>query len=759
MSQLATLQRIVQRVSKSPDLKTALSIIVDRVKEAIDSDACSVFLRSADASGLVLRAANGHKQERVNELVMAMDQGLVGLVAQRAEPVNLANAPAHARYALIEGVGEENYQAFLGVPIVDHRRLYGVLVVQSTEQREYSEDDTAFLVTLGAQLAAAISAAELSGEIASDGGEQHDDVRINGLPGAPGVAIGKALLLYAKADLAEVPDRKHEGAAKEKQKLSEAIQHVKQDMQTLKGKMKQWDGVSGETAVLFDAYSMMLDSNALISNIHACIDDGDWVQGALRKSIDEYSQVFAEMDDDYLSERVVDIRDMGRRILEYLSKDASESELEYPSNTVLIGHDISASQLAEVPRDKLAGLICTTGTQSSHVAILARSLGVPTVMGASSLPLNQLDKVEVVVDGYAGHICIKPSTDVRHSYRLLIQEEYELSEQLRQIALQPAVTKDGVKLPVLINSGLMSDLSRDQRNYCDGLGLYRTELPFMVRDSFPSEDEQEEIYSRVMSSYPELPVTLRTLDVGGDKALRYFPIDEENPFLGWRGVRITLDHPEIFLTQLRAMLRASEKYKNLHILLPMISTMNELDESLALISMARAELAENGLNIPVPKIGVMIEVPSAVYIADRIAEKVDFLSIGSNDLVQYLMAVDRNNSKVASLYSDLHPSFLMALQMVIEKAHSVDTPVSICGEMASDPVLVLLLLGLGLDSLSVSMASLPSIKWVLSEFSRKQAEQMVEEAMALGNPEKIREMLSQHLIEAGLGALVRAGKH
>ena len=191
----------------------------------------------------------------------------------------------------------------------------------------------------------------------------------------------------------------------------------------------------------------------------------------------------------------------------------------------------------------------------------------------------------------------------------------------------------------------------------------------------------------------------------------------------------------------------------------MISTMNELDESLALISMARAELAENGLNIPVPKIGVMIEVPSAVYIADRIAEKVDFLSIGSNDLVQYLMAVDRNNSKVASLYSDLHPSFLMALQMIIEKAHSVDTPVSICGEMASDPVLVLLLLGLGLDSLSVSMASLPSIKWVLSEFSRKQAEQMVEEAMALGNPEKIREMLSQHLIEAGLGALVRAGKH
>ncbi len=757
MSQLATLQRIVQRVSKSPDLKTALSIIVDQVMEAMHSDACSVFLRSADAGGLTLRATNGLKQELVNQLQMTMDQGLVGLVAQRAEPVNLANASSHARYSLIENSGDENYQAFLGVPIVDHRRLYGVLVVQSVEQREYSEDDTAFLVTLGAQLAAAISAAELSGEIASDGGEQHDDVRINGLPGAPGVAIGKALLLYAKADLAEVPDRKHEDAAKEKHKLSEAIKHVKQDMQTLKVKMG--DSVSGETAVLFDAYSMMLDSDTLISKIHACIDDGDWVQGALRKSIDEYSQVFSEMDDEYLSERVVDIRDMGRRILEYLSKDVAEEDLQYSAETVLIGHDISASQLAEVPREKLAGLICTTGTQSSHVAILARALGVPTVMGASGLPLNQLDMVEVVVDGYAGQICIKPSNDVRQSYRLLIQEEYELSEQLRQVAIQPAITKDGVRLPVFINSGLMSDLSQDQRNYCDGLGLYRTELPFMVRDSFPTEDEQEEIYSRVMSSYPDLPVTLRTLDVGGDKALRYFPIKEENPFLGWRGVRITLDHPEIFLTQLRAMLRASEKHKNLHILLPMISTMSELDESLALISMARAELAENGLNIPVPKIGVMIEVPSAVYIADRIAEKVDFLSIGSNDLIQYLLAVDRNNAKVASLYSDLHPSFLMALQVIIEKAHSVDTPVSICGEMASDPVLVLLLLGLGLDSLSVSMASLPSVKWVLSEFSREQAEQMVEDAMALGNPAKIREMLSQHLIEAGLGALVRAGKH
>ncbi len=757
MSQLATLQRIVQRVSKATDLKSALEIIVDRVKAALGADACSVFMRESSDAGLLLKASDGLHPTLLNKLRIDLNHGLTGLVARRAEPISLSDATKDPRYRLFENSGDENFKAFLGVPIVDHRRLYGVLVVQSEEVREYSEDDVAFLVTLSAQLAAAISAAEVSGEIASDGGEQHDDVNIDGLPGAPGVATGTALVLYAEADLDDVPERIVDAPDQEKQRLIRAIEKVKSDMQALKQLMNE--SIDADAAVLFDAYGLMLESETLIAKIHEHIDQGEWAQSALSKAIGSYAQVFADMDDDYLSERVVDIRDIGRRVLGYLISDEADTVTAYPDDCIVVGHDVSASQLAEIPRENLKGFICTTGTQSSHVAILARALGVPTVMGTETLPLGQIDTKTVVVDGYAGRICINPSPLVLESYRALIQEEYELSEQLREVALKPAVTKDGHSVPVYINSGLMSDLSQDQRHYCDGLGLYRTELPFMVRDSFPSEEEQETIYRRVLGSYPDLPVTLRTLDVGGDKPLKYFPVHESNPFLGWRGVRFCLDHPEIFMTQLRAMLRASEGHRNLQILLPMISTVAELDEAISLISMARAELAEYGLNIPMPAIGVMIEVPAAVYLADKIAAKVDFLSIGSNDLIQYLLAVDRNNAKVANLYSDLDPAFLMALQAVIEKSHSVNTPVSICGEMASDSVAVLLLLGLGIDSISVSMASLPSIKWVLSEFSKAEAEALVSKAFALGEPKAIREMLCQALVDAGLGAVIRAGKH
>ena len=757
MSQLATLQRIVERVSKATDLKSALDIIVDRVKTALEADACSVFMRESSDSGLLLKASDGLYPALLNELRIDLNYGLTGLVASRAEPISLSDATKDPRYRVIKNSGDENFKAFLGVPIVDHRRLYGVLIVQSEQVREYSEDDVAFLVTLSAQLAAAISAAEISGEISSDGDEQRDDVNVDGLPGAPGVAIGAAVMLYAEADLDDVPERNGDSPSREKQRLSLAIEKVKADMQALQQHMNEL--ISSDVAVLFDAYGLMLESESLISNIHEHIDRGEWAQSALSKAINTYAEMIADVDDDYLRERAVDIRDIGRRVLGYLISDETDTVKSFPDDCIVVGHDISASQLAEVPRNKLRGLVCTTGTQSSHVAILARALGVPTVMGTESLPLGQIDTKTVVVDGYAGRICINPSPSAVVSYRALIQEEYELSEQLREVASRPAVTKDGYRVPVFINSGLMSDLSESQRNYCDGLGLYRTELPFMVRDSFPSEDEQEKIYRRVLNSYPDQPVTLRTLDVGGDKPLKYFPVKESNPFLGWRGVRICLDHPEIFLTQLRAMLRASTTHKKLQILLPMISTLAELNEAISLISMARAELAENGLSIPKPSIGVMIEVPAAVYLADKIAEKVDFLSIGSNDLIQYLLAVDRNNAKVASLYSDLDPAFLMALQSVIEKSHSVNTPVSICGEMASDPVAVLLLLGLGIDSISVSMASLPSIKWVLTTFSRADAEAFLRRAFELGEPKAIREMLSAALVDAGLGAVIRAGKH
>ena len=304
----------------------------------------------------------------------------------------------------------------------------------------------------------------------------------------------------------------------------------------------------------------------------------------------------------------------------------------------------------------------------------------------------------------------------------------------------------------------MGDVSRSLSVGSEGVGLYRTEIPFMARDRFPTEEMQRVIYSQIIKAFHPRPVVMRTLDVGGDKPLPYLPIEEANPFLGWRGIRITLDHPEIFLVQVRAMLRAGVETGNLHIMLPMISSVVEVDESLRLLTQAYTELIEEGQNVKWPTIGVMIEVPSAVYQVDAIAERVDFLSVGSNDLTQYLLAVDRNNSHVANLYDSLHPSVLQAMKHVVVRGHAAGKHVSICGELAGDPVAVVLLLAMGFDTLSMSAMRLPRVKWVIRKFSMERAQVLLSEVLIMDDPAEIRCHMELALEEAGLGGLIRAGR-
>ncbi len=754
MSRLFTLQRIVQKVSQSPDLDSALTEIVNGVKIALNVDASSVYLKPADSQVLTLMASVGLHNNSINKITVPTEQGLVGLVAETAEPVNLCDAASHQRYVLNPDAGEDKYQSFLGVPIIDHRRLYGVLVIQRAENSPFDDDDVAFLVTLGAQMAGAISHAELIGGITNKD-NRHSSIPINGIAGSPGIAIGTASVIFHETDLQSIPGKKIEDVANECKRFQAAVGHVIDDLAAIRDQLGEQ--VPAETRMIFDAYIMMCSSGLLQDNVLDLIKAGEWAPGALKQTIREFSNSFAEMEDEYLSERVVDVQDLGRRILRHLMTDQPGCQ-EYAENTILVGRDITATQLAEIPKDKLAAVVSTSGTSSSHIAILARALGVPTVMGAENLPVSQLQDCTIIVDGYAGRLSLRPSPELLQEYRVLYEEDKELGEELQQIASQPAVTKNGQKISVYVNSGLIGDLPSDRSDLCDGLGLHRTELPFMLRDGFPSEDEQVALYSKVLSLFPDKPVTLRTLDIGGDKPLSYFPIEESNPFLGWRGVRIMLDHPDIFLTQLRAMLRANIETSNLHILFPMISSVTELEETLDLLAQARAELGKKGYAIPAVKTGVMIEVPSAVYMASQLAERVDFLSIGTNDLIQYLLAVDRNNSKVASLYSETHPAVLMAIDSIVKQSHQVGKPVSVCGEMASEPGAALLLLGAGVDSLSVSRASLPSIKWLIQSFSILQAQELFATAIELGEPVAVHEMLNAALVDAGLGGLVRAGK-
>lgn len=754
---LDTLRRIVQEVNNAEDLGHALDRIVSMVKDALSVDVCSIYLSLAGTEQLVLLATQGLDPAAVLHVRLNLGEGLVGLVAQRAELLNLAEAPNHPHFKYFPLSGEEKYHGFLGVPIIHQRRVLGVLVVQRQDTDRFDEEYVAFLVTLAAQLAGAISHAEISGGISRvQDAQLHDDLFIEGVAGSPGVAIGTAVVAYAQSDLDAIPDRPSQSPELEERRFMAAVEHVQEDMIELKERMGSV--LPAEERVLFDAYVMLLGSDSLVHGTVERIRAGNWAPGALRETVREYARVFDEMDDAYLRERASDLRDIGRRVLMYLQSGDVQPK-QYPERVILVGEDVSATQLAEVPFERLAGVISAKGSGSSHVAILARAMGVPAVMGISDLPVSRLDGREVIVDGFMGRLFVQPSTSVRDEFEQLADEERVLAADLNQVAAEPAITPEGLHFPIYVNSGLLSDVAPEVQSNADGIGLYRTELPFMLRERFPSEQEQFIIYRQVLESFAPRPVTLRTLDVGGDKALPYFPVREDNPFLGWRGIRITLDHPEIFLTQLRAMLRASQGLDNLQVLFPMISSVSEVNDSLALLRRAHDELRDEGVCVPWPKTGVMVEVPSAVYLAEQLAQHVDFLSIGTNDLIQYLLAVDRNNARVADLYHAMHPAVLMALRYAVEGAHRAGKTVSVCGEMASDPGGVVILLGLGIDSLSVSVAGLPRVKWVVRSFSRERAQEVVRLVFEMDDPLAIRAFVNKNLVDAGLGSLVHPGRH
>jgi phosphotransferase system enzyme I (PtsP) len=753
---LDLLRRTIQEVNRAPDLPRALATIVSRVKQAMQVGVCSVYLVDAEHRQYVLMATDGYNPEAVGLVRLGFGRGLVGEVARREEPLNLENAADHPAYVFSRETGEEPFHAFLGVPVIQHRRVLGVLVVRHHERRRFAEHEETLLFTLAAQLAGAISHAGASGDIERLL-QEPAEVRyfLNGRSGAPGAAVGRARVVYPLANLEAIPDRPVGDVEAEIGHFRAAVAAVERDMQQMSARMV--DSLSIEDIALFDALVLMLRSDNLLEGTIDGIRAGNWAPGALRKTIAEHVTAFEAMEDPYLRERASDIRDLGRRILERL-QSLHPAARDYEPATILVGEDVSASQLAEVPVDCLSGVVSARGSSASHVAILARALGIPAVMGVEDLPVNRLEDQELVVDGYQARLFVRPSKAVRDEFLRLQREEAELSRELQDLIGLPSRTLDGVHVPLHANTGLLTDITPSLRCGAEGVGLYRTEVPFLVRDRFPGEEEQRRTYRQILEAFAPAPVTVRTLDIGGDKMLPYFPVQEDNPFLGWRGIRIALDHPEIFLTQLRAILRAGEGLNNLRLMLPMISSVGEIDAARALIKRAHDELREEGMGVDYPQVGVMIEVPSAVYQMQAMARRVDFFSIGSNDLTQYLLAVDRNNSQVAELYDALHPAVLRAILQVIEGAQRAERPVSVCGEMAGDPAAALLLLGMGIDSLSMSAASLLRVKWTLRSFSRADAQGLLAQALELEDGAAVRALLHRALERAGLGGLTRAGR-
>lgn len=749
---LTTLRQIVESVTQAPSLLEAMTVLVRQTRSAMQVDCCSVYLAEPQRRRFRLVATDGLAQEAVGKVVLPYDEGLVGLVGRREELINLADAPQHPNFKYVPEVAEDEFNSFLGVPIMQQRQVLGVLVVQQVDARQFDEGDESFLVTLAAQLAARILHAEMKGLLHSD---QHWRRSLKGVAASGGVAIAKAWVWRPKMDLEQVALKHSEDAELQLELLQQAVLQVQLDLDAMALRFRE--SVSHDSMAIFEIYQHLLADPAYQQQIELEIRREGWnAASAVRLVSERFIQQFGTMSDNYLRERAVDVRDVAQRLLSRLVQSQIDV-FDFDEPVVLIAEEVTASLLAEIPRERLAAMISLRGAVNSHAAILARAMGIPAVMGME-LPLAGLDQRLMVVDGNRGELLVEPPASVLDEYQQIIHQAREMNNLIGSEGHLPSETLDGVRISVLLNAGLNLESESAMRDMADGIGLYRTEIPFMLHDSFPSEQEQASRYRDVLTNFSGRPVCMRTLDIGGDKPLPYFPIVEDNPFLGWRGIRLTLDHPELFLAQLKAMLRASEGHDNLAIMLPMVGSLNEVQAARRLLDQAWLEVSEElgrrGSSVRYPMLGAMIEVPSILYILPEVSPYVDFWSVGSNDLTQYLLAVDRNNNRVAGLYDPFHPAVIRVLQHVVQTATAHGKSVSICGELAGDPLGVLILMAMGYRTFSMNLNNIARIKYVIRRISLDDLPPLLETGLQQSNSAALKELFAGYLTRQGLANLL-----
>jgi phosphotransferase system enzyme I (PtsP) len=760
---LTTLKRIVQEVNQIPVFEDALSCLANRLIEALKVDSCSIYLADYEQQHFMLAATEGLEKTAVGQVSIGFSEGLVGLIGQREEPLNISDAQRHPRYKHYPEVQEDSYHAFLGAPIIHQRKVLGVLTLQQQHKRRFSEDEEAFLVTLAMQLAVEIANAKARGSInlLQENIPKDWQKSLKGVPGALGLASGTGYLQNMMVSIRSHVPKRSKNKQVQVQNYRQAVKQTQADMAVLSERMQ--GEVPDDVRSIFQLYYHLLDANSLGRDVEKEIKLGWDAPTSLKMVVENYIRQFQSMNDPYMRERAVDVEDMGNRVLANILGITADKQIEreIPEHSILIAEEVTAVMLAEFPSEKLKGIVSMRGSNNSHAAILARALGVPAVMGLSNIPIALLNEKEILLDGYNGDVIVSPNVTIRREFDQLLLEEQLLSERIHSEDTLPAVTTDNYEIRLFTNTGLSLETEKNDNPHSDGVGLFRTEIPFMLRERFPTEYEQVELYRSLLASEPNKPFTMRTLDVGGDKPLPYFPISEENPFLGWRGIRLTLDHPEIFLVQVRAMLIASIGLKNLNIMLPMITSVSEVSEAKRLIKRAfyevQEEAQEKGENLYMPKIGVMLEVPAVLYQLPQLSKIVDFFSVGSNDLTQYLLAVDRNNARVANLYDSYHPAVLTALHGIARHSDMLQVPVTVCGELAAEPGGVVLLIAMGYKKLSMNNHNLLKVKWIIRNIHQGTAKQLLAKVLTLNNPQDVRSEINDYLESVGLGGLLRAG--
>ena len=781
---LGILADISTLITHSHDLQDTLDQLVATVAERMQTEVCSLYIFDAKKNRLFLVATMGLDPESVGKVSMGTGEGLTGLVIEQMKPVMVVDALAHKRYKYFPETHEEHFHSFLGVPLLEKKNPLGVLVVQTSRRREFSRDEIRLLTTISGQAASIILQARLTDNLRSKEEERkqyqkrmNDAMRklrsyegtpsetsaktkqkwrgrLSGLAASPGFGRGQAFVLEPRMELNAIKKKKSRNPKHEIERFRGAVERGIDQISVIKRRMSEL--ISAEEGAIFDVYRLILEDPQIIHQIEQQIRKGGFVaEYAVRVVFERYMESIAKLDNNYLRERTGDVKDAAQRLLETLSGGDGQ-QYDVPDDAILVAQDLSPADLSMLEGDKFRGIVLATGGVTSHASILAKSFEIPSVVAVEDVMERVRQGDQLIIDGNAGSLHVNPTAEVINEYDRLKSDYAELNRELGELKDLPAETTDGHRVSLCANVGLLSDVAFAHFHGAQGIGLYRTEIPFLSHRDFPSEEEQYALYKRVVEGMTDKPVTIRTLDIGADKYPSYMRsvAIEPNPFLGWRSIRISLEVEEIFKTQLRAILRVGD-LGSVRMLVPMISSLEEIQKVKELLAEAKVELEREGTPFDREmELGIMVEVPSAVQLAERFLREVDFLSIGTNDLIQYLLAVDRSNRKVANLYEPLHPAVLSALNATINAGRKAGKRVSMCGEMAGDPLCALVLLGMGLEEFSMGALYLPVIKKAIRSISYQTAKTTAHEVLKMDTVGEIKRYLFEQIRQLGMVELL-----
>lgn len=704
------LRRLREVMAGTGSAQARLSQVVKVVAANMVAEVCSVYLLRA-GEVLELFATEGLKPEAVHVTRLRTGEGLVGDIAAHARPLNLPDAQAHPQYAYRPETGEEIYHSFLGVPIMRANRVIGVLVVQNRTRRRYADEEVEALETVAMVISEVVGSGQLISreEIAEVDGIATLPHRLTGRVLAEGIAVGTAVLhephIVVEKTIAE-------DIGLEKRRLQKGVGQLRASVDEMVSATEQHIG--SDSREVLETYRMFANDAGWLRKMHEAVESGLTAEAAVQKVQIDNRMRMQSVSDPYLKERLSDLDDLANRLLLHvIGRAGTASAGKLPEDAILFARSMGPAELLDYEAARPKAVVLEEGSPTSHVAIVARSLGIP-MLGRCEGAIRRVDFGDpIIVDADHGQIYIRPAEDIVAAFRKSLDDRREREAKYQALRDLPAVTRCGETIHLKLNAGLLVDVGQMNAMAADGIGLYRTELLFMVRHTFPNLEAQVEVYSKVLDEAGDRPVCFRTLDIGGDKVLPYMPRGEEteeNPAMGWRAIRLALDRPAILKTQLRALLRAAAG-RRLDVMFPMIAEAAELIRAKEIFERERRRLGRQGLAEPKEiRVGTMLEVPSLAFQLDAVLPHVDFISVGSNDLAQFLFAADRGSSRIADRYDPLAPAMLAFLRHVARACRAAGKPLAVCGEMAARPVEAMALIGLGIRELSMPSSSLGPVK-------------------------------------------------